>query len=76
MFYNYICIKDELPDQWKESIIAPIQKKGDKTDCSNYCGISLLATSGTVLFSILVLRLIPYIDKITVDYQCGFQHNR
>jgi hypothetical protein len=27
--------KEELPDQWKESIIAPTHKKGDKTDCNN-----------------------------------------
>jgi hypothetical protein len=24
--------KEELPDQWKECIIVPIYKKGDKTD--------------------------------------------
>jgi hypothetical protein len=28
--------KEKLPHQWKESIIAPIHKKGDKTDCNNY----------------------------------------
>jgi hypothetical protein len=27
--------KEELPQQWKESIIVPIYKKGDKTD-NNY----------------------------------------
>ena len=32
--------KEELPDEWKESSIVPIHKKGDKTDCSNYRGIS------------------------------------
>jgi hypothetical protein len=34
--------KEELPDQWKESIIVPVNKKGDKTDCNNYRG--MLAT--------------------------------
>jgi hypothetical protein len=29
--------EEELPDQWKESIIVPVYKKGDKTDCSNCC---------------------------------------
>jgi hypothetical protein len=34
--------KEELPDQWTESIIVPVHKKSDKTDCSNYRGLSLL----------------------------------
>jgi hypothetical protein len=33
--------KEELPQQWKESIIIPIHKQGDETDCNNYRGISL-----------------------------------
>ena len=31
--------KEELPEERKESIIAPIYKKGDKTDCNNYRGL-------------------------------------
>jgi hypothetical protein len=32
--------KQELPEQWKEYIIVTVHKKGDKTECSNYRGIS------------------------------------
>jgi hypothetical protein len=39
---NSIWNKEEFPHQWKESIIVPIDEKGDKTDFSNYRGISLL----------------------------------
>jgi hypothetical protein len=42
---NCIWNKEELPEQWKESIIVPIYKKGVRTHCSNYLGISLLLTS-------------------------------
>jgi hypothetical protein len=68
--------KEELPHQWEESIVIPIPKKGDKTDCSNYRDISLLSTSYKILSNILLSRLIPYADEITGDHQCGFRCNR
>jgi hypothetical protein len=53
--------KEKLPDQWKESLIVPVHKKGDKTDCSNYRGLSLLSTSNKILSNILLSRLSPNI---------------
>jgi hypothetical protein len=47
---NSICNKKELCDQWK-SILVPIYKKGDKTQCSNYHGISLISTSYKIVSS-------------------------
>jgi hypothetical protein len=54
---NSVWNKEELPDQWKESIIVPVHKKGDKTDCNNYSGISLLSTSYKLLSNILLSSL-------------------
>jgi hypothetical protein len=68
--------KEELPHQWKESIVVPIHKKSDKTDCSNYRSISLLSTSYKILSNILLSTLITYADEIIGDHQCGFQCNR
>jgi hypothetical protein len=59
---NSVRNKEELPYQWKESIIVPVHKKVAKTDCNNCRGISLLSTSYKMLSNILLLRLGPYID--------------
>jgi len=64
--------KEELPEEWKESITAPIYKKGGKTDCSNYRGISLLPTMYKFLSNIQLSRLTAYAEEITWDNQCGF----
>jgi hypothetical protein len=41
---NSIWNKEELPEQWKESINIKIYKKGNKIYCSNYRGTLLLST--------------------------------
>jgi hypothetical protein len=68
--------KEELPGKWKESVIVPIYKKGDKTDCSNYRGISLLSTTYKILSKILLSRLTRYAEEIIWDHQCGFRRSR
>jgi len=67
--------KEELPEEWKVSIILPIYKKGDKTQCSNYRGISLLPTTYKILLNILLSKLVPYAEEITGDHQCGFRRS-
>jgi hypothetical protein len=68
--------KEELPQQWKESIIVPIHEKGNKTDCNNYQGIYLLSTAYKILSTILWARLTSYVNEVTGDHQCEFCHNR
>jgi len=68
--------KEKLPEEWKESIIVPIHKKRDKTDCNNYRGIPILPTTYKILSNILLSKLIPYAKEIIGDHQCGFRRNR
>jgi hypothetical protein len=71
---NSIWNKEELPDQWKESINLSVHKKSDKTDCntSNYGGISLLPISYTILSNIFLSWLsssqMKLLGIISVDF--------
>ena len=60
-----------MSQEWKESISVPIHKKGDRMDCNNYRGTSLLFTSYKILS-----RMTPYANEIIREYQCGFTWNR
>jgi len=60
---NSICNNESLPEEWKELIGVPIYRKGDRTDFSNYRGISLLLTT----YNILLSKLIPYAEEIIGD---------
>jgi hypothetical protein len=72
---NSIWNKEELPQQWNESIIVAIYKKGDKTYCSNCRGLAVLPTKYKILSDILVSRLIPHVQGIIGGDQCGFRRN-
>jgi hypothetical protein len=67
---NSVWNKEKLPEE--ESIIMPIYEKGDKTDCSNFSGISLSSTT----YKILLSRLTPHAEEIIGDHKCGFRRNR
>jgi hypothetical protein len=61
--------KEELPEEWKESIVVPICKKDDKTDDSNNRGISLLSTTYK---NCIRHPATPYSEEIIRDNQCEF----
>jgi hypothetical protein len=42
---NSVWSKEELPEQWKEPLIVPIYKKGNKIDFSNYGGTKVYPPS-------------------------------
>jgi hypothetical protein len=68
--------EEELPEQWKESVILPIYKKGDKTDCDCYQSMSLSLTAYQILSNLLLDRLTSHMEEIFVAHQSEFLHNR
>jgi hypothetical protein len=60
-----------VPEPSAELIIVPIYKKGDKTDCNNYPGISLLSTTYKIVLDILLTIITPYAEVIEY-HQCRF----
>jgi len=56
--FNSIWNKEELPEEWKGSIIVPIYKKGDKRDCINYRGYHFLPTMNKIVSNIILLNAV------------------
>lgn len=75
------CLKDiwtkgEIPNDWKQALIHPLHKKGDKTDTNNYRGISLLPVTYKILSKALLKRVEEQAGDSIGDYQAGFRKGR
>ena len=68
----------KVPQQCKDAIITVLHKKGDKTECGNYRGISLVSHAGKVLLKVVARRLSAYCEAkgLLPEEQCGFKPNR
>ena len=66
-----------LPQDFKDAVLIPIYKnKGDRRDCGNYRGISLLSVAGKILAKILQQRLKILSESVLPESQCGFRPSR
>ena len=65
-----------VPQDFKDVIIVTIFKKGDREDCNNYRGISLLSIAGKILARILLDRLLVRAEQILPESQSGFRPSR
>ncbi|XP_068082941.1 golgin subfamily A member 6-like protein 26 [Anabrus simplex] len=66
----------EEPDDLKNATIITIFKKGGRSVCGNYCGISLLSTVGKILARVLLNQLQVISERILPESQCGFRTSR
>ena len=75
---QHVWEKEDVPQQFKDANIVTIWKrKGSKSDCNNYRGISLLAIAGKILGKVLLKRLTSTtIEPVLPESQCRLRANR
>jgi len=59
-FLNNIYRENRIPDEWRDAVITPIFKKGDRRVPKNYRGISILNTCYKIYSKILNMKLQKY----------------
>lgn len=52
------------------------KNKGERSDCNNYRGISLLSIVGKVFARVILIRLQKLADRVYPESQCGFRSKR
>ena len=57
-------------------IVTLYKNKGDRSDCNNYRGISLLSITGKVFARVVLNRLQRLAERVYPESQCGFRAER
>ena len=75
--YNACWENSSVPQDFKDALIVTIYKrKGERNDCGNHRGISLLAIAGKILAKIVLNRLKLLSEEVLPESQCGFRAGR
>jgi hypothetical protein len=67
---------EDIPEDWLRSIVVPLFKKGDKSICDNWRGISLLSVVSKMFTYIILRRLVAAVDPKISECQAGFRKAR
>ena len=65
-----------VPEDWRKDLAIPVHKKGSKTQCTNYRGISLLSIPGKVYARILDSMVRGITEAMFVEEQGAFRNKR
>ena len=73
-----VCLDEgRVPKEWVRGIIVPLYKgKGDRGDCKNYRGITLLSIPGKVYGRVLIEKVRRMTESLIGEEQCGFRQGR
>ena len=75
--FNRCLLSGTVPQDFRDALTVTIYKrKGDRAECGNHRGISLLAIAGKVLAKIVLNRLKFISEEVLLESQCGFRQSR
>ena len=76
--FTSCCESEKVPQDFGDAVIVSLyNNKGDKSDCSNYRGITLLSIADKILAKVFLDQLIPTIAEQNLFVsQCSFRTNR
>jgi hypothetical protein len=76
-FCEKVWREEVSPQDWKDAMVCSLYKsKGDRSECGNYRGISLLSTAGKAMARVLTNRLMDEGYHLIPESQCGFRRGR
>lgn len=68
-----VWITEKLPPEWKQGLLIKLPKKGNRTDCNNWRGITLLCTVSKILSKVILYRIQDAIEATIRTEQAGFR---
>ena len=77
LLHQVLCLcwnEGTVPQEMRDATIVTLYKnKGDRSDCNNYRGISLLSIVGKAFARVLLIRLQKLASRVYPESQCGFR---
>ncbi|KAK3082831.1 hypothetical protein FSP39_006593 [Pinctada imbricata] len=74
--FTTIWNKEVIPPEWNKGLIVKIRKKGDRSVCDNYRGITLLSMPSKVFSRVVIQRIQEGAEKQLREEQAGFRKGR
>ena len=65
--FHTVWMEQRVPQEWRDALLVPIPKKGDLTQCDNWCGISLSDVVGKVFTKVILVRLQIIAEEVLPD---------
>ena len=73
ILFNRSFTECSFPTQWKEALVVPVFKRGDRSQMTNYRPIALLSSVGKVCERVVFNKLYRFIFPFLTDQQSGFR---